>query len=263
MKNPTSEMAKVMKIMEAGYMGKADGSDVDYKISPKGDKVTASVKGHLSAKYTKLAQNIDKIKTLQSEIEELTEQTKQDARGAISDLFTAEDEVRTRVVETVSFSLKLTKTPEPTTTTKWASVVSELLELQPQLIDVLETLKAKHSSVVQKSAALSFAPKESIELEEGPMDALSAFFSKLLSYVDKWCTRYDASLDALKAKAGMAESIEEDETVEPKSLFRVTKDIQSALVKSGILVSGAKSYEGIITFIDDSDQSYTITISKS
>lgn len=233
--NPSAEMAKVMKIMEDGYMGKADGSDIDYKTSPKGDKVTATVKGHLSAKYTKLAQNISKIKELQSEIDELTETTKQEARDTIGDLFTAEDEVRTRVVETVSFTLKLTKTPEPTNTVKYAKVLEELEEhLTPELIEVLNDLKSKFTSTVQKAAALSFAPKESVGLEEGPMDKFKGFFTKFLSYIDGWCSKYDAKLDALKAQIGVDESIAEDDSKGDKKA-ELTDLVHSALSNNGLI----------------------------
>lgn len=263
MKNPSTEMAKMMKIMEAGYMGKADGSDIDYKTSPKGDKVTATVSGHLSAKYTKLAQNIDKIKILQAEIDELTEQTKQEARGAITDLFTAEDEVRTRVVETVSFTLKLTKTPEPTVTVKYAKVLEELeSHLTPELLTVLEDLKSKFSSTVQKSAALSFAPKESVDLSEGPLDKMKAFFAKFLSYIDSWCSKYDSKLAALKSQVGFGESIEEDEDAAAGGVFSVTKIINSALKDHGINILSSKPYEGVIT-VGTATQTFTINIEKN
>lgn len=258
--NPSKEMAKMMKIMEDGYLGKSDGSDVDYETSSSGDKVTATVKGHLSARYTKLAKNIDRIKQLQAELDETVAQTKQDARDAISDLFAAEDEVRTRVVETVSFTLKLTRTPDPTTTVKYAKVLSELEKsLTPELIQVLEGLKQKFSSTVQKSAALSFAPKESAGISEGPLDKMSAFFAKFLSYIDNWCSKYDMKLAKLQSQVGMGEGIIENDANDSEESF--AESVKSSLTNAGITVT--RMDEGTISCLDNDDNRFTITIKRS
>lgn len=196
MKNPSTEMSKMMKIMEA-YMGKQDGSDIEYEPSKNGDKITAKVSGHLSASLTKMAKNIDHISKLQEEIDLLSKETKADAREVMSDLFTAEDEVRTRVVETRSFSITLTKTPKPTETVKYTKVLEEFTEhLTPELIQILEDIKAKHTTVTQKAASLSYKANESIITN--PLIKIQKYLQKFLPFVDKWCSSYDKKLDSLK-----------------------------------------------------------------
>lgn len=178
--------------------------DDQVEYSDSKNKVTATVKGHTSAKYTKLAKNIKKIQELQKEIEVLEEEAKADARSTISDLFKAEDEVKTRVVDTVSFTLTLSKTPEPTQTVAYAKVMKELEgHLTPELIEVLEDLKAKFTTTVQKQASLKMVAKESIDLEEGVIDKLKDYFKKFLNTITNWCTKYDTELDKLKQEVGM------------------------------------------------------------
>lgn len=225
-----SKMRGYLKLFEAeaDYVGPNTSDQISYSAEgSKGKitKVTAFLKSYLSGRYTKLGRDLLRITEITEELKTLQAQTKQDARELLADLFHAEDAAYTRVVDTVGFVFHMSKDPAPTASVSYAKVLKELeSHLTPELLNVLETLKAKHTSApVQKAASLSAtdknAPKpvaaeESIEegiLAEGIFDKLKGFFKKLAQEVKAWGVSYDSKLDALKAEVGMNESIAEDE----------------------------------------------------
>lgn len=186
--------------------GRVSHPDISYDVSP--DKVVAQLKSYNSQSYTKLAQKIQRIEELEAETKRLKEEVKQEGRDAVNDLFSADDAVRTRVVETVSFVFTLTKDPKATVTYQYAKIVEALeKKLTPELITVLEGLKKQYQSTTQKAPALSLAAKESVDLSEGVWDNLKAMFAKFKNWVMNWGVKYDQKLDALKAQAAMGEAI--------------------------------------------------------
>ncbi len=192
--------------------GRRAHPDIKYDVTPK--KVTADVSSYVSQTFTKLAQKIVRMRVLTAEINELEAEVKQQGRNQIAEFFSAADAVRTRVIETVSFTLKLTADPAPTTTVKYAEVLKELeQDLTPELIEKLNDLKKKYSTVTQKSAALSWESKrkdESVNMNEGAWDNLKEFFKKYLNAIRSWGKSYDSKLNALKAKVeGVTESFDE------------------------------------------------------
>jgi len=164
-------------------------------------KVVAQLKSYNSQSYTKLAQKLQRVSDLEAEVKQLRKEVKQDTRELVADLFSADDVVRTRVVETVSFIFTLSKDPKPTETIKYASVIEELEKhLTPELIVVLNDLKEKYKSVSQREPALKVEPKE--QLEEtvlGDMaQKLKSYFAKFKNLITRWGERYDDKLNALK-----------------------------------------------------------------
>jgi len=214
-----SNMRGYLKLFEAAapdYVGKVQHPDVTYSAEQTGgeiNKITAFLKSYESGRYTKLGRNLKRIELLDKRIKQLKEDTKQDSRELVADLFHAEDAVATRVVDTVSFVFHMSKDPKPTETVKYAKVLEELQQrLTPELQEVLETLIEKHKSApVQKAPALKATDKAQTEesINEGLGDKLKSFFAKLAAWVDKWGARYDSQLDQLKAEVGMNEAVEE------------------------------------------------------
>lgn len=209
--NDSSMMRKSILLIEAALINPANAS-FDYQGDKKGQitKVVATLKSYDSGRYTRLGRNLRRIERLEDRIKALKEQTKQESRELIAGLFNAEDAVLTRVVETVSFVFQMTKDPAETTTVKYASVLKELQEhLTPELLSIMETLVAKHSSVVQKAPALKAIDKDentSESLSEGIGDKLRTFFQKVLDKVLSWGKSYDSRLNRLKAEVGISES---------------------------------------------------------
>jgi len=177
---------------------------------PSASKVVAVLSSYNSQVYTKLGQKYERISQLETEIKQLKEEVKQESRDNVADLFSADDAVRTRVVETNQFIFEMTKDPKATETVKWAEVVKELeTHLTPELIAKLETIKQKYKGVTQKAAAISVSRREetaeSVLAEAGFMDKLKDYFHRFLGAIMQWGKRYDKQLDALKARAAAIE----------------------------------------------------------
>lgn len=185
--------------------GRRSDSNIQYDVETS--KVVARLSSYRSAEYTRLAKNLERIERLEKITKALKEQVKQDTRDHVADLFSADDAVRTRVVETVSFVFQLTKDPAATTTYKYAEIVKELTaHLTPELITVLESLKTKYEGSTQKAPALRVTKNESLDLNEGVWDKITAVLRKFKNSIMNWATGYDKKLDALKAKVATVES---------------------------------------------------------
>jgi hypothetical protein len=204
---------RYMRLME--YSNPLASDSISYQATEVGGKITkivATLKSYLSGRYTRLGRNLLEIERLDKEIKRLKAETKEEARELIADLFSAEDAVATRVVETVSFTFELTKDPKATETYKYAEILKELeSSLTPELVTMLEALKAKHKSTVQKAAGLKATDKAVEGINEGMGAQLKGFFAKLLSRVQSWAQGYDSKLAALKSQVAMGESLDEAE----------------------------------------------------
>lgn len=218
MSNHTDQMRLFMKLTEADYTGPIDSPNIAYSAEEKKGEITkviATLNSHDSGRYTKLGRNLNRIKWLSDKIDQLKEEVKADTKGAIADLFHADDACRTRVVETVSFTFEMTKDPKPTTTVQYSKVLEALEEhLTPELIAVMEGLKAQFSNVTQKSPGLKAKDKryesieEAIQLEEGFLDKIKDLAKRFYAKVASWGKSYDAKLDKLKAMAAQAQPAE-------------------------------------------------------
>jgi len=208
----SENMRKMMVLMEAPYEGPLKDPNVSYSSEEKKGEITkviANLSSYQSGRYTKLGRNLNRIKWLSEKIDQLKEEVKGEAREAIADLFHAEDACRTRVVETVGFTFNLTKDPAPQKSVQYAKVLEELEgHLTPELVAVLEGLKNKFSTTIQKAPSLKASDKrmESVELNEGIFDNIRAWARKFYDKITSWGKRYDAKLDQLRAQAGLNES---------------------------------------------------------
>lgn len=168
---------------------------IDFERGP--DKVVANLTGHDSMVYTKLAKKVKRIEELEEEIKNLRKEVRTDTKQYVADLFTVEDETRTRVINTLSFIFTLSKNPKPTVTVQYAKVLTELEQhLTPELIAVLSDLKEKYSSVVQKEPSLKIEPVESVN--ESSWDSLTGYWAKYLGFIKAWSRNYDKKLATLK-----------------------------------------------------------------
>lgn len=228
----THDIRKFMKLMEqaTGTLNELDLTPSDPKIAtgtlardthgramhpgitmePSKGKVTAKLSSYNSQSYTKLAQKVLRAKELAAEVKQLEEEIKQETREDIADLFSATDIVYTRVVETVSFVMTLSKNPEASTTYKYAEILKELTEeLTPELISKLEVIKKKYQGTSQRSPSLSITAKEGVN--EGIFSKFRDFFARFLDAIRSWGQSYDARLGQLKAMAAGAGLTESDE----------------------------------------------------
>lgn len=211
----SSDIRKFMQVLNEDFTqrdayGRVDHPEVKYDVDAT--KVVATLRSYKSQTFTKLAQKIEEITALEAQAAALKEEIKQEAREQIADLFTADDACRTRVIETVSFVIKLTKDPKAATTVKYEKVLSELANhLTPELKTVMETITAKYSTLqAPKAAALSWEQKtqESVELSEGVWDKITGVLAALKAKVMSWGAKYDQKLGALKAQVAVSEAMD-------------------------------------------------------
>jgi hypothetical protein len=174
-------------------------------IQRTADKALAVLTSHDSAPYTKLANNIRRLAELEAEVKELKESIKTDTRDHVQALFEAEDVVRTRIVETVSFTLTLSKDPKASETFKYKEILDELAKsFTPELIQKMTDLKKTFKSVTQKPPSLKLADKKPLKEEvslKSFFSSLKKMSSKFMKYISSWSKSYDKKLASLKQKA--------------------------------------------------------------
>jgi hypothetical protein len=115
--------------------------------------------------------------------------------------------------------------------------------LTPELLQVLESIKAKFSKVnPPKPPAFIHAPKEeSISpVTETPLHApLKTFFQKFFKRIQSWGQNYDAKLGRLKASLGVHEDVRSNvmESVSPDAIalmvWRALSEAKSEVVPAG------------------------------
>lgn len=187
---------KPQKIRQLMNLFEARRPDLEYRDEPDATQVAAVLRSYNSQSYTKLAQKIERIAQLEEEVKAMKEEVKQQTREDIADLFDAEDAVRTRVVETLSFIFTLSKDPKATVAPKYKDILEALSQqLTPELILVLEELKKTMITTTQKAPSLRIRP-----VSEG---AVGNLFTRLKAVVFGWAGRYDQKLDSLKRQAGI------------------------------------------------------------
>jgi uncharacterized spore protein YtfJ len=112
------------------------------------------------------------------------------------DLFDAEDEIYTRVVETVSMVITISKkTVSKTTKTDYEKVLEELVKLVPELTEQVKDLIEANTTTkeVEKSPGLRVDVNEGLTLK-----GIKAFARKALAKVKTWGKSYDRKLDNIK-----------------------------------------------------------------
>lgn len=119
------------------------------------------------------------------------------------DLFDAQDEVMTRVVNTVSLGITISKKPEvkDTIKTDWEQVAKGIMALTPELDDKIKELIEQFTTVkagVPKDMSLR------IDIKEGIIsDAFGKLLGKLKSFLNSiksWGSSYDSKLEKLKSQ---------------------------------------------------------------
>lgn len=186
------------------YMKLFEDDNVSYTVTKKNgeiDKVIATLSASKSREFTMLAKKIKEANELAEKVKKLEEEIKGEAREAIAGLFDAEQEVYTRLVETASFSLQLSKKPEPTVTVKYASVLTELRDhLTPDLIKVLNGLEYKFRTVTQKQPALKYTSKKEVkeDISDNEFDKLKDYSDRYLDAINNFLINYDTKLEDLE-----------------------------------------------------------------
>lgn len=175
----STQFRQLINLFEARVPG------VEYEESDA--EVIALLQSHDSQIYTKLAQKVERIAQLKSELEVLESEVKQAAREDVAGIFDATDAVKTRIIKTKSLIIQISKDPKATESPKYKDILEALTQhLTPELIVVLEKLKKTIVTVVQKSPGLKIKP-----LDESPVTNL---VQSLNAAINDWAVGYDQEL---------------------------------------------------------------------
>lgn len=208
MKDPLDLIYSIANAAKMVPLDEARNSKFTYtekRVKGELDRVIVTLEGRDSELFTKMGKNYKRIKTQIERLEKLQTNLNAEAKKAVGDLFEANENVLTRVVDTVSISLTLSKLPEvkDKVTVDHESIIKELLALQPELSSKIAELTEKFTKVT------AGAPKPEslrIDLKEGVKDVAKGFWEKIksslktfLNSIESWGSRYDKKLDKIKS----------------------------------------------------------------
>ena len=151
----SNDMRKLLNLMESRI------NDGSVQYTDAAGEVTASLVSHDSAIFTKLAQKMQKVEAMEAEVKQLKAEIKSGVKSDIMALFDASDAVSTRVIDTRSFILTLSKDPKATESPKYKDILEVLSkQLTPELLAVLEQLKKEMITTTQKDPSLRIKSKD-------------------------------------------------------------------------------------------------------
>lgn len=173
------------------------------EVSGKLDRVIVELSGRESEKFTKLAKSFKRTKTQIERLVKVQDALNAEVKKEAIDLFDAQDEVMTRVVNTVSLGITISKKPEvkDTIKTDWEGVAKGIMALTPELDDKIKGLIEQFTTVkagVPKDVSLR------VDIKEGVIsDAFGKLLGKLKSFLNSiksWGSSYDSKLEKLKSQ---------------------------------------------------------------
>jgi|APSaa5957512576_1039674.scaffolds.fasta_scaffold28876_2 hypothetical protein len=172
------------------------------KVQGAISKVTVNLESYESGVYTKLAQRYRQLDEETKRLTQARDGLNREVTDRILSYFDAEDEVLTRVMDTVSMTLTLSKktTAHPKPTIAHAKMMltlpEELMEatdfitedMLPSLIKAIELITAKYTTIkepYEKKPALSKPKFKESVMEES---------DRLIGMLDRFVKRYDSKL---------------------------------------------------------------------
>lgn len=173
------------------------------EVSGKLDRVIVELSGRESEKFTKLAKSFKRTKTQIERLVKVQDALNAEVKKEAIDLFDAQDEVMTRVVNTVSLGITISKKPEvkDTIKTDWEQVAKGIMALTPELDDKIKELIEQFTTIkagVPKDVSLR------VDIKEGVIsDAFGKLLGKLKSFLNtikSWGSSYDSKLEKLKSQ---------------------------------------------------------------
>jgi uncharacterized protein YdcH (DUF465 family) len=215
----SSDMRKLINLFEA----RTPTADISYALAgttkgktAAGDfsKITATVTGRTSEKFTKLAQKFNRIDLLSKEMNALREDVNQEAKDHIEGLFAAEDEVYTRYIDTVSLAITMSKSIESSETTvtdvDLEKFVGELVTVvSADLLPVIEALLAKHTTINKKiraaqqgrlSITIPAVTEDDASGTPSIWNRVAEVSKSIYDAINNRMRRYDSKLFAIKAR---------------------------------------------------------------
>jgi hypothetical protein len=176
-------------------MNLCEGRDPDVEYQDNDSQVIAMLYSYKSQVYTKIVNLLEETEQLETQLKAKKDELKTHTREDIANMFDDSiDITKTRIIETRSAVLTLSKDPKPTEAPQYKNILDEIYkDLTPELQARVDLLKKTMVTVTQKSPSLKYK-----RLEEG---VATSFFSRLRNYFMKWGQSYDQKLDKVKRMA--------------------------------------------------------------
>ena len=166
------------------------------------DKVIVTLEANKASAFTRLAKKYAELDELVKALDEQRNALNVETKEKVLSYFDAEDEVMTRVVETVSMTATMSKLSKPTEKIDYEMVIAELLKLMPELSEkVSELTKLATTLNKPKSPALTIKLGGASVVKEGVAEmwaSLKAKASRLLASIIPWGKKYDAKLEKIR-----------------------------------------------------------------
>ena len=190
-----------MKLKDLFEARQPDLTYTEKQVKGQVDRVIVELNAKRSEKFTKLGSRYKMIKEQLEELDDKMKALNAEIKDQFTDYFDAEDEVLTRVIETVSLTLTLTKR---SVTTKseidYKAVVEGLLEMVPELSDKINDLINVHTAVSER---VTQSKLNEPKLKEGVADIwmkIKGFLKSFASKITSWAKGYDQRLKKLQAQ---------------------------------------------------------------
>lgn len=204
-----SEMFDITKCSRGGRYGdnmkysniitEGRSKDLEYtekKVKGLVDRVTVTLGGQYSGIITKLANEYNELGATIDQLSQRRDELNLRAKEEGEYLFDAEDEVLTRVIDTVSATLTISKKiVDKKSSVDMDKVVSDLVELMPELKEKIDEIIKANTKIteLEKSPRLTIKSKVSEAFE--PMNVIKNFISKATAYFSNWSDSYKSRLD--------------------------------------------------------------------
>ena len=186
------ELLNLTEARDEGY-----GVYTDIEVKKKVEKVLLSLKGAKASALTKLITEYEEVEKSLDALKEKREALNAQVKDRVATLFDAGDEVLTRMVETASITLTLSKlTKSKKETVNYKAAVDHLILLMPELKEQMDELIEEHTEVEEKETPSRLTSK----LKEGIVDSAIKSFKSLLSKVKAWARGFDKKLKTLEAE---------------------------------------------------------------
>jgi septal ring factor EnvC (AmiA/AmiB activator) len=193
-----------MKLIDL-FEGQDDLTYKEKKVKDVLDRVTVELSGSYSGSMSRLTSRYAKLDRQAKLMTERRNEVNAEMKEVSQRLFDAEDEVLTRVIETVSYTITLTKAEkaadkESKKTVDYSAILKELSKMVPELEEKIKDLTEKYTEISEaKDTPTQLRIKSKVD--EGMIGRAWAWTKTFLDSITVWGKGYDARLDKLKELA--------------------------------------------------------------
>jgi hypothetical protein len=201
---------KERMIIEDAVENRKRRDDLQYiekKVKGEIERVTVELKGSESGVLTRLASRYDRLDKAIKVMTQKRNELNADIKEKVEDLFAAEDIVLTRVIDTVSFTMTVSKKSKVAdkTTIDFEAIAAELAKLIPdELQTKVDEIVAAYTKITpqpDKSPALSVKAKVTEGMISDIASSIMNFVKKVIKSVTSWAPNFDKKLNKLKKQA--------------------------------------------------------------